>query len=68
MPKKAKTMLNPGSPEAVALGCTCPVMDNHNGVGYCGVGHVHIVCNGCPLHSFRHKSNTVRSDTHESPT
>ena len=25
---------NPGSPEAVALGCVCPVMDNHNGKGF----------------------------------
>lgn len=24
---------NPGSPEAVAQGCTCPVIDNHHGKG-----------------------------------
>lgn len=24
---------NPGSPEAVAQGCTCPVIDNHYGKG-----------------------------------
>lgn len=26
-------MPTPGSPEAVALGCTCPVSDNANGKG-----------------------------------
>lgn len=25
--------LNPGSPEAVAVGCTCPVIDNRRGKG-----------------------------------
>lgn len=25
---------NPGSAEAVKLGCTCPVMDNHDGKGF----------------------------------
>lgn len=24
---------NPGSPEAIAAGCTCPVIDNHHGKG-----------------------------------
>jgi hypothetical protein len=24
----------PGSKEAVALGCTCPVVDNHHGAGF----------------------------------
>ena len=27
------TRLNPGSPEAVESGCTCPVIDNHHGKG-----------------------------------
>lgn len=26
--------LNPGSKEAIAAGCTCPVMDNHHGAGF----------------------------------
>lgn len=26
--------LNPGSPEAVAAGCTCPTIDNGHGLGY----------------------------------
>lgn len=25
---------NPGSTKAVTAGCTCPVMDNHNGKGF----------------------------------
>jgi len=25
--------LNPGSREAIAAGCTCPVLDNHHGQG-----------------------------------
>lgn len=27
---------NPGSGEAIKLGCKCPVIDNHNGLGYGG--------------------------------
>lgn len=25
---------NPGSPEAVEKGCTCPIIDNHHGEGF----------------------------------
>jgi len=25
---------NPGSPQAVDQGCTCPVIDNHHGAGF----------------------------------
>ncbi len=28
-----KTTPNPGSEEAVALGCSCPIIDNHYGKG-----------------------------------
>ena len=47
---------NPGSDEAIALGCTCPVMDNGHGKGYMGGvkdedGNVVFVMNcDCPLH------------------
>lgn len=27
---------NPGSNEAIAAGCTCPVLDNAHGTGYLG--------------------------------
>ena len=49
--------MNPGSPEAVAAGCTCPRLDNGHGKGYLGgvkdqkTGEtlfVYIV--GCPVH------------------
>ncbi len=39
---------NPGSPEAVKLGCTCPEMDNGHGQG-CGA-----VLDGVPLFWFSH--------------
>jgi len=38
----------PGSDAALALGCTCPVLDNGHGRGYAGGGYVMTV--GCPLH------------------
>ena len=42
---------NPGSPEAVAQGCTCPVLDNCNGKGseFGGPG-TFWMHSGCPLH------------------
>lgn len=44
---------NPGSPEAVAKGCTCPVIDNHHGKGVPAGDLLHRefwVTEGCPLH------------------
>ena len=43
---------NPGSEEAQALGCICPVMDNRNGKGmYEKDGEpVFIFNTGCPVH------------------
>lgn len=38
---------NPGSNEAIALGCTCPVLDNHYGRGEAGRFWVTF---GCPVH------------------
>ena len=37
----------PGSPEAVAQGCTCPVMDNGHGAGR---GGLFWTSGDCPLH------------------
>lgn len=31
-----KEFLPPGSEEAIAVGCSCPVMDNAHGKGYMG--------------------------------
>jgi len=43
---------NPGSEKAQKLGCTCPVMDNEHGAGYCGMGDegIFVITHGCPLH------------------
>ncbi len=42
---------HPGSKEAVDLGCTCPVMDNHYGRGYQGVEGIYVYNQDCNLHS-----------------
>lgn len=45
--------MNPGSPEATANGCTCPVMDNANGAGVPGADGKTFWINGdCPLHGL----------------
>ena len=45
---------SPGSEEAIALGCTCPVMDNCRGKGmYEKDGYPVFVYNmACPIHGF----------------
>ena len=40
----------PGSDAAVALGCTCPVLDNAHGRGYMGRAGMYVFSLGCPLH------------------
>lgn len=47
--------MNPGSPEAVAAGCTCPRLDNHHGAGS---GHkdkdgspLYWINERCPIHA-----------------
>lgn len=42
----------PGSPEAVALGCTCPILDNARGAGHFGDGERFgwWTSADCPLH------------------
>ena len=45
---------NPGSSEAVARGCKCPVIDNHHGEGLPGAsGPVFYYNLKCPLHCAR---------------
>ena len=47
---------NPGSSEAIDLGCTCPVIDNARGRGYMGGAKgkdgrtVFVYTEGCPVH------------------
>lgn len=50
---KPERIPNPGSPEAVELGCLCPVLDNHHGQGIPkGEDDVVFWINSeCPIHS-----------------
>lgn len=44
---------NPGTKEALKLGCECPVLDNARGKGYTGIGGgpgIFIYTVGCPVH------------------
>lgn len=41
---------NPGSDEAIDLGCSCPIMDNSYGEGYMGMEDVFVYNAGCSLH------------------
>jgi len=43
---------NPGSPEAVAEGCKCPVTDNRYGKGIRDDRDEFWINGGCPLHGF----------------
>jgi len=42
---------NPGSDEAVAIGCTCPVMDNARGKGYMCIPDYYWISGDCPVHN-----------------
>ena len=42
---------DPGSSEALDLGCRCPVLDNAHGIGYMGVPGRWVYSSDCPLHS-----------------
>lgn len=43
--------MTPGSPEAIAAGCLCPVLDNRHGVGWFVRGQVQYwYAEDCPLH------------------
>ena len=44
----------PGSPEAIAHGCTCPADVNNHGQGATGVKGCQYVCDWqCPVHSMK---------------
>jgi len=54
MKKKEEKIPNPGSDEAIKLGCKCPVLDNNHGEGFpCGNSKASCfwINEGCPLHS-----------------
>jgi hypothetical protein len=42
----------PGSPEAVDMGCSCPIMDNAHGLGRFGLGKDWWINSECKLHSL----------------
>ena len=44
------TVPNPGSPEALAQGCLCPVDDNDNGRGWQGFSRLFVMVADCPIH------------------
>lgn len=41
---------NPGSPEAVKLGCICPIYDNGKGKGLAGEHGNFWIHTRCPMH------------------
>ena len=51
------TKPNPGSPEAIQAGCTCPVIDNSYGKGYHDDPTRFVVNGHCPLHGQEAKAN-----------
>lgn len=52
MDSNEKRIPNPGSDEAIDLGCTCPLMDNHYGNRPDGYYTMVI---GCPVHDAGRK-------------
>ena len=56
---------NPGSPEAIAKGCTCPVIDNGYGKGRGGNGEClgWWIAGDCPIHGqIKIENDGVRND------
>lgn len=48
---RAALLPNPGSDEAYGQGCRCPILDNHNGLGFLIKGfHQFVMADNCPLH------------------
>lgn len=41
---------NPGSNDAIARGCICPVLDNHHGAGMGWGANTFWIREDCPLH------------------
>jgi hypothetical protein len=40
----------PGSDAAIAMSCSCPVLDNAHGHGYMGQQGIYVFSGNCPLH------------------
>lgn len=54
--KSLRDTPNPGSDEAIALGCTCPVMDNGRGLGAYGTKGLFWYSGDCPVHGDKEKA------------
>jgi hypothetical protein len=52
----------PGSDEALALGCLCPVIDNGHGRGYMGQPGIYVMRDDCPLHGFTPPAGSERAE------
>jgi|WetSurMetagenome_2_1015567.scaffolds.fasta_scaffold00223_29 hypothetical protein len=59
---KKKDIPNPGSGEAVAKGCTCPVLDNAHGKGTLWGDDTFWINGDCPLHGTRSNFTKVTED------
>ncbi len=44
---------NPGSKQAIKVGCNCPTMDNANGEGIGALGDEFWITGDCLLHGFK---------------
>lgn len=51
------TKPNPGSDEALRMGCTCPQIDNHYGKGHQEDPGRFMVNGHCPVHGNESKAN-----------
>lgn len=62
-------MNNPGSKEALELGCTCPVWDNYNGGGFIwfGTEGFFYISEDCPLHAGGNKTDADVKEDKERP-
>ncbi len=52
-----KPVPNPGTAEALAKGCICPVLDNSYGKGYMGQPGVYVYTVGCKVHPLTVKES-----------
>lgn len=53
---------NPGSKEAIEMGCKCPVLDNAHGKGYRGIPNVFVYSSLCELHHPRVDPDQTEAD------
>jgi len=55
--------LAPGSPAAIAQGCTCPRMDNCHGEGFVIDGlRQYWIAQDCPLHGWKGEDKNADSE------